>query len=206
MSNRTERKIGLGWTAEGYRVVALVALEPPENDRVQQYTDHVERAKPERVSVSFEVVDMRRGHSDNRGSWISGGQTPAEDRVIVRRHENDATEEERAFIEQVWVDHHLSDMNAACDHMTPEMLEPADDVLEAYVIAYREKRGEWREKYSPAFYGRQNQVQKWRLDNVVCPETGYRWGHAWLAKTVPDDVLAKVRTLIESGHLTKESL
>src|SRR5690606_31843917 len=93
---------------------------------------------------------------------------------------------------------HLNTMNAACDHMTAEMLTPSDEVLDAYIEAKRAERGEWREKYSAAFYGRADALQKWRLDHVVCPETGYRWGRAWLAKEIPSPVLDAVKLAVST--------
>jgi hypothetical protein len=161
-TTRNERKIGLGWTADGERVVARVAVE--DGSGVSMFTDHSEGAAPARVSVSFEVI----GGKYQAQSW---GQVPAEDRVIVRRHENDATDETREFIEELWSAHHLNDMQAACDHMTPDMLARHEG----------ESTHDWQ--------GRM-------LDTVVCPVSGYKWGHSWLARKVPADVIAKARTLI----------
>ena len=160
--NRNERKIGLGWTAEGARVVAHVAVE--DGSGVSTFTDHTEGVSPDRVSVSFEVV----GGTPRLEMW---GQVPAEDRVIARRHQNDASEETRALIEELWSAHHLNDMQAACDHMTADMTARHEG----------ESVRDWQTRM---------------LDTVVCPETGYKWGHAWLARTVPADVLAEARKLI----------
>jgi hypothetical protein len=162
MSNRNERKIGLGWTAENRRVIAYVAVE--DGSGVSTFTDHTEGASPARVSVSFEVV------ADHFG------QIPAEDRVIVRHHSNDASEETRAFIEELWTAHHLNDMNAACEHMTADMLARHEG----------ESASDWQTRM---------------LDTVTCPESGYRWGRSWLARSVPADVLTKARKLIETGRV-----
>lgn len=166
-AQHTDRKIGLGWNADGGRVVAHISVEPQTG--VTQYTDHHEGADPDRVSVSFDVVGP--------GSEWHGGQVPAEDRVIVRRHDNDADEATETFINELWATHHLNDMNAACDHMTPEMLARHEG----------ESTHDWQTRM---------------LDTVTCPETGYRWGRAWLAKAVPADVLDKARQLISNGRLS----
>lgn len=181
---RTERHIGLGWTADGLRVVATVTLETPKPGASPiTFTDHVIAPVPERVSVSFEALKYR----NTRREEGSAGQVPAEDRVIARRHENDASPELAAFIEELWTAHHLNDMNAACDHMTPEMLNPDAETLAAYVA----------ENPRASRYGQE--LQTYRMEVVTCPETGYRYGHSWLARAVPADVIERVRTLIETG-------
>lgn len=35
------------------------------------------------------------------------------------------------------------------------------------------------------------------LDSPDCPETGYRYGHKWLAERIPEDILARAIALIE---------
>lgn len=165
MSNRNERKIGLGWTEDGERVVAHVAVE--DGSGTSKFTDHTEGPNPARVSVSFEVIG--KGRPGQR--FESFGQVPSAERVIVRRHENDASAETAAFIDELWNTHHLNDMQAACDHMTPEMLARHEG----------ESTSDWQTRM---------------LDTVTCPETGYKWGHAWLARKVPADVLTKARKLI----------
>lgn len=157
----------MGWTEEGLRVIAEVTLTSPSNPGEVEYTDHVFRLPPMRVSVVWEIT---RG----RGSFDSFGQIPASERVIARRHKSDATEETAAFIERLWADHHLNDTHAECDHMTPEMLSKHAD----------ETGTEWQTRM---------------LSTVRCPETGYKWGHAWLARSVPEDVLERVATLIGTG-------
>lgn len=157
----TSRKFGFGWTKDGGRVVAEVTVE--DGSGIAIFTDHTEGPAPARVSVSFEVVGP--------GSAWQGGQVPAEDRVISRKHENDASIATQTFIEELWTQQHLNDMHAECDHMTPEILARLDG----------ESTSDWQTRM---------------LDTVVCPVTGYRWGRAWLARAVPTDVLARARKLV----------
>jgi hypothetical protein len=97
-----------------------------------------------------------------------------------------------------WVDPHVravldaaqdsgNTTHAGCIHMTPDVLTPADDVLDLWIF---DNPGADR-------YGRHSALQSWRLANVVCPETGYRWGRKWLV-TVPDpERLAALRHALE---------
>lgn len=169
MFDSNERKIGLGWTEDGERVIAHVSIESGADKGTSVFTDHSEGASPDRVSVSFEVVGGKFRSE-------SFGQVPAEERVIVRAHENDADETTRAFIEDLWTSHHLNDMKTACDHMTPEMLARHEG----------ESGPDWQTRM---------------LDTVTCPETGYRWGRAWLARAVPADVLTKARQILATGRV-----
>ena len=69
----------------------------------------------------------------------------------------------------IWERWHLNGMNAACAHMT-------DDVL----------------VYEPDGYG----GQRISCSGTVCPETGYTYGKAWLVEPLPDDVITEVRRLL----------
>jgi len=79
-------------------------------------------------------------------------------------------------------------------HMTPELLNPADDVLDAFILAAAQPGGR-------RLYGRVDALQSWRLDNVTCPETGYRYGRSWLAESIPDHALAVLARLVETGDV-----
>jgi len=68
-----------------------------------------------------------------------------------------------AALADLWDRWHLNDMRAGCAHVTPVM----------------EDR-----------YGRTVPS----LDSTpACPESGYRYGHAWLTELMPDEVIAAVR-------------
>lgn len=172
--------IGLGWTQDGYRVVARIEIDPANPERLTQFIDHSTGPTPERVSVSYTVRDMRHP----RNGYELSGQVPPEDRVITTRADADASPELEAFINHMWERWHLNDAHAACAHMTPAMLNPDTDTLAAYVAEHP-----GADRYGQA-------VQSYRLDNVRCPETGYKYGSAWLAETVDPDDLAQFRALI----------
>lgn len=189
------RTIALGFTKDDTLIYAEWEVTPP-TDKVTTFTDHTVGPTPARVAISFVEIRTKTprlrptDHADRY--WEGAGQISPEDRMIVRPL---IPREQITAIETAWATSHLNDMNAACDHMTEDMLTPADDVLDEYIRTEIEKRGEWREKYSPAFYGRTDAIQKWRLDNVVCPETGYKYGHAWLTKAVDPAILESLASI-----------
>jgi hypothetical protein len=193
----------LGRTREGEKIYADVRIDEPKEGECE-YTDHTVAPRSITVGIMFTVIDK---HAPDRplelvpdGYWRSSGQVPPEDRVIV------GASASTRIIERVWKDWHLNDVNAACDHMTPAILNPSDEVLDEYIRVKTEERGEWREKYSPAFYGRADALQKWRLDNAVCPETGYRWGHKWLAKRIPDYVVEQLRLALREAPTSPKAV
>lgn len=178
--------IYLGKTAEKTHVYAEISVEDSDG-RTMTFTDHTTGPAPERVSLSF--VTSRSYKDDPRDiadryieSW---GQIPAEDRII-----SEPATEHVALIERAWAEAHLNNMNAACDHMTDEMLSPSDEELDAYADANPE-RGR---------YGRTSLWQSWALDTVVCPESDYRWGRSWLARKADPELLASLRAIIADNE------
>lgn len=173
----------LGRTIAGYRVWAHVEIREPEQHARATFTDHHQGPRPIDLGISWTVLNSPRHPTlaDDR-FFLSGGQTPPEDRVIP------AAPYAARIVEQMWLEFHLNTLNAACDHMTPEMLNPGSEVIDAFIYA-DPSRGQW---------GRDNALQRWRLNNVVCPETGYRWGTAWLARTIPADRLDALRAALQT--------
>ncbi|QNJ55588.1 hypothetical protein SEA_PHINKY_97 [Microbacterium phage Phinky] len=179
-------EVYLGRTARDELVFASVRIEPANPGEMVIFTDHATGPRPEEIAITFSLIQAYRGVDTNAGRrasdypdnrWISGGQTSAEDRVLIG-----SVDPAVRIVEQAWARHHLNLMNAACEHMTDEMLTPSDDELTAYM--------------EHALYGRRNALQKWRLDTVVCPVTGYRYGHAWLAKRVDPIEVEALRTAV----------
>lgn len=185
MNGKNEWTYYAGRTAEGHHVWVDVRADV-ETGKTLTLTDHTTTDAPmRRVSASWTVADgksIARPQAFATGgvgsmssprfdrAVMSMGQTPPEDRVVTDPALDPDT---LAFIERTWADWHLNDVQAACDHMREgiDWQVPDDADLP-------ESR-----------YGRGDALQKWKLDNVTCAAgTGYRWGHAWLAKRVPDDV------------------
>lgn len=178
----------LGWTAEGEAVYAHVRVERTSEGRTVTFTDHTQTDGPiPRLEIMWTVARIGRtapqyatggGRSMSEpyfdGRFTGGGQVPPENRVVTKPALDPDT---IAFIEQAWGEHHLNDMQAACDHMRPgvDYEEPAAEDL------------------PPSIYGEQQARQHWRLDNVVCAAgSGYRYGHDWLAHRIPDDTWARL--------------
>lgn len=206
MTLSTPTEVYLGRTARNEIVFADVCIEPASPlPTTVTFTDHTTGPRPAEIAISFSLIQAYKTESANKGKraedfpdsrWLSVGQVPPRERILIG-----ALDPAVRVVEDAWKRHHLNLTNAACDHMTEEMLTPSDEVLDAYIAAEVAKRGEWREKYSPAFYGRSDALQKWRLDNVTCPVTGYRWGQAWLAKKVDDAIVDALRAAV--AHLPK---
>ena len=164
-----EITIDMGRTVEGYKVTAEVRREL--TTRPMTSVTHEELpAGQMTVAITFEVKDPKK-RGDN--AFISAGQTPPEDRVIVTLPSTVAAKDEdrrweavRA-VERLWAGWHLNKMRAACAHqVVPEVPEG---------VASR---------------------TSWLLDNTEpCPLTGYRYGTAWLFDPLDAQALADL-TLI----------
>jgi hypothetical protein len=179
----TDNDYFLGKTIEGHRVWAHVEIREPEHLERTTFTDHSQGPRPVELGISWTVLASPRHPELAADRYLRGaGQTSPEDRVIPK------APNAARVVEDMWAEFHLNTLNAACDHMTPEMLNPGSEVIDAYIEANPE-RGR---------YGRSNALSSWRIDNVVCPETGYRWGSAWLARTIPADRLDALRAALQT--------
>lgn len=179
----TDNDYFLGRTIEGYRVWAHVEISEPEQHARATFTDHSQGPAPVTLGISWTVLASPRHPNLADDRYLRGaGQTSPEDRVIPNAP--DAVR----VVEDMWLEFHLNTLKAACDHMTPEMLNPGSEVIDAWIDA-DPNRGR---------YGRTHALQGWRLANVVCPDTGYRWGSAWLARTIPADRLDALRAALQT--------
>lgn len=151
-----EITIDMGRTAEGYKVTAEVRREL--TTRPTTSITHEELpAGQMTVAIMFDA-------------YISSGQTPPEDRVIVtlppgvKAKDEDRRWEAVRAVERLWAGWHLNNLRAACAHqVVPEV--PAD-------VSALDRTG-------------------WLLDNTPpCPLTGYRYGTAWLFAPLDDQALA----------------
>lgn len=179
----TDNDYFLGKTIQGYRVWAHVEIREPQHLARATFTDHSQGPMPIDLGISWTVLASPRhpNLADDR-FLISAGQTDPIDRVIPN------APDAARVVEQMWLEYHLNTTNAACDHMTPEMLNPGSEVIDTYIETHP-ARGR---------YGRASALASWRIDNVVCPETGYRWGSAWLARAIPADRLDALRAALQT--------
>lgn len=83
------------------------------------------------------------------------------------------TLEEIRELATLWDRWHLNTMRAACAHMVPGDLVREDNGYGGTRISTSDPRN-------------------------VCPDTGYRYGHAWLVEPVPADVVARLEELMRS--------
>lgn len=179
-----DKTVFLGITRTNMLVFANVRILPA-SDRVVEFVDHTTGTEPESIAMSFSLV---ANNSQTRGKklariadrfWWSGGQIPADERVL--RFASDAVR----VVEDAWKTTHLNLLNAACVHMTDEMLNPSEATLREYGFQHPRVPD-----YST--------LQYWRLDTVVCPESGYRYGTKWLARTVSADVIRQLRSAVDA--------
>lgn len=200
MTLSTPTSVYLGRTSRNELVFAGVRIEPASDTETVTFTDHSTGLRPEEIAISFTLIEPWVSERSNLGNgetdypdrrWLSFGQVSPEERRLAV-----LTDPAVRIIERAWEQHHLNLMKAACAHMSESSLTPSEDELTAYMEAKVAERGEWREKYSPTFYGRNDALQKWRLDNVVCAETGYKYGHAWLAEKVDAAEVEELRVAV----------
>lgn len=178
------REFLLGSTASGERVTATLAVTYREGTATDR--EHREIAAPVSLSASFttyHTVKPDPGRDWSRISdrfFVSAGQVEQAERMIADEDVSPALSlDTLRFIESTHARYHLNDMHAECAHMA-ELLDPAPEILSAYK-AERAIAEPWR---TPTLQG-------YRVDRVVCPETGYKYGNAWLVEIVPPEILAR---------------
>lgn len=174
----SEITVYLGESERGTHVYADVRVEPGEPGKVVTFMDHSTGPAPERVSICFTELKRKGNPRTAPDSWhLGGGQIPPEDRRIAK-----TATPHLELIERAWATQHLNDMHAECDHMTPEMLEPTPEQIAAYAA---------ENPRTPSY----SLIQYWRLDTVVCPESGYRYGRSWLASTPDPEIVAALKAM-----------
>lgn len=90
------------------------------------------------------------------------------------------TEADVTSLRRIWRMWHLNDMQAGCAHMNKR------EAQKAYASVERP----WTMKDADL------------PSAMICPETGYRYGSAWLVKTVPAEVWAELDRLAALPHGT----
>jgi hypothetical protein len=94
----------------------------------------------------------------NGTDWVAGGATVEPLRHLVKLAPGFTQSDIDGLLELS--KHHLSGMRPGCVHQQDVMVP--EDVP-------------------------QHERAHWMLDNApACPETGYKWGHAWLLETLPE--------------------
>ena len=162
----TRHIVYMGKTSNAEHVYAEIEIRPADDTRQVTFTDHSTGPRPETVSISFSVTNRKPRDPRNipDSYYITAGQVPADERVIA---EPAIPASAIVAINQSWKNDHLNELNAACDHMTPEMLAPLPGEP-------MHGKGGWQYRM---------------LDTMVCPVTGYKWGSAWLTRTVDTTML-----------------
>lgn len=182
--------LGLTAGAEGDRPVHVFAeLRLERATHGVSWTDvHHEVHSHERLkfAASFTLIAAHRGFRPLEGPsgvpdrlWLSAGQIPPEERVIADTDGRTLSASDVEFIEGAWSRWHLNTLRAGCVHtegvdFQHPIYEVPDEVLP-------------------------HKVSGWKLDNVRCPTTGYRWGRDWLTELLPMDVVSRVRELLASA-------
>lgn len=169
--------IFIGRTAEREPVYVEIEIEHQAGEYT--LTDHSTVDGIDRISITW-IVTNPGSHVGNLNDnvWSSAGQVPPENRTIEDESRSQLSHNDRELVEQAWLDWHLNDMQAGCDHM------PTHAEIELLAVAAD----------YPQRYGRPD-TAGYALDNITCPETGYRYGHAWLSKVPPADIVAKLHQI-----------
>lgn len=177
----------LGRTARNELVFADVRISP-ETEQIVTFTDHTEGTSPAEIAISFTMFEGLKGDGDKgytidripERRLLASGQINAEERILIGEV-NPAVR----VVENAWAQFHLNRMNAACDHMTDDMLNPSDEALAVFEAEYGVNK--WGQ-----------QLMDYRLAKVVCPVTGYRYGRSWLAKTINPGIIEELRDAINT--------
>jgi hypothetical protein len=179
MSTTINKKVNLGLTHEGYRLVVEVKYGPDDMGNAERNPTptsshtHEPIPYPDVLSITGELVDPSKRRSSD-AFWVAGGQTIDAVREITKPA-GTLTLEDLSRFADLWDAWHLNTLRAACVHIDMSLV-PAD--LPDYA-----PRGQVSRSY-------------WMLDNLRCPLTGYKYGSAWLAEPVPADVVEEIVALL----------
>lgn len=168
-----------GKNADGHRITLEWAVSRQQNPASALTITH-EPVPYGAVCLSFTFTETDPKLRRDGGIVSCGAGAPEAARSVVVFDGNlDAEELARwADLAERW---HLSSLQAGCAHM-PDREALAEQVPDNY----------------PQQYGRPD-VTGWAIENVRCPETGYRWGSAWLADPPPWVIVDEVAALADKG-------
>lgn len=187
MTTTINKKVGLGKTDEGYRVVLDVYYGPDregnaERQPVVQSVEHEEIPYPLVLTITGELCDLSKRRSSP--DFIVGiGQIHGEVRKIVQP-DGSLTVDDAKRLADLWERWHLNTMRAACAHM--DLSQVPDDVPEN--LPYAERQAGGVDRYT------------WIRTNLPCPVSDYKYGSAWLAENVPDEVVEEISNLIAKAQ------
>jgi hypothetical protein len=170
----------LGRDAYRDRVFVEVNLETLTPRAGMQTTAHEPVTEPV-IRLSISGWTLRYRSRTNR--WSSGGQI-VNSLVGMEEFAPGWTEDDVTSLRRIWRQYHLNDMQAACDHMDKRKARKAFDSVPAFV---------WDEKTRTTSRPKDSDIPA----DMVCPETGYRYGSAWLFKAIPAEVMTELRRLSE---------
>lgn len=153
----------VGRTSDGSRLWLEITLEPQAGRAGWQTVEH-EPVPAQFYRLSITGEGLVKGSTARRRNDIDFGGQCIDELTHVAEPAKGWTAKQLEDLRGIWSEWHLNDMTAGCAHQTP-------------VIA-------------PDKYGRE--APSLEL-TPACPETGYRYGHAWLVRTLPESVLTRVR-------------
>lgn len=148
------------------RSYVVVTLELRTREGEHTTITHGTVTDPVEVSLTGEQCIERFGRRD----YLGGGQNVDTLADIVNPAPGWTLAEIRELA-TLWDRWHLNTMRAACAHMVPGDLAREDNGYGGTRISTSDPRN-------------------------TCPESGYRYGHAWLTEPVPADVVARLDYLM----------
>lgn len=159
----------IGRTGDGRTVWVTITLRGRDGET--EFTNHERGPVPLEVSTVYAVSVASSRMFPQDLDTVSDNSIESWGQVPARERiiEHIAHNADAEFLALVAKldDHHLNTMKAACDHMD-ETTVP-DDV---------------------------DDRMGWKLQNLVCPETGYQYGRAWLARRLPESLEEQVVALL----------
>jgi hypothetical protein len=153
----------VGRTSDGSRLWIEITLEPQAGREGWQTVEHEQ--VPERFyRLSITDKGLVKGSTARRRNDIDFAGQCGDELAHVAQPAKGWTAEQLADLLAIWDEWHLNDLTAGCAHQHPWVM--------------------------PDRYGRNVPSL---MFTKRCPETGYRYGHGWLVRTLPADVVTRVR-------------
>lgn len=159
------RDVTVGWTGGNAGYGYKVPLPVTVTVEIRRREGKRQTTAHETVSDPLEFSMCVDVWKPGRGDIVAGGQH-IEGLSEIKRYARGWDEAKVAELVAIHAEWHLNTMKAGCDHQT---------------VVYERDR-----------YGRK--VASLDL-TPPCPETGYRYGHGWLTRPLPGEVVTRVRQL-----------